>query len=140
MMKLVGVTFHMATGALRGLGRVARNRGHEFVIGGYIPNSHMLDSLLVGYYHGREFMCAVQAGILWEFRHVLLAQFEGAAHTALPVRESPGSRRRGRGSHDRQTRGMRFVSQVLEMLNQHEVYLHRFLAPTLVVELLGIVL
>jgi ATP-dependent DNA ligase len=50
------------------------NRGQEFVIGGYIANGNMLDSLLVGYYGGRELMYAasIRAGILLEFRRALL--------------------------------------------------------------------
>jgi len=34
------------------------NRGQEFVIGGYIPNADALDSILVGYYNGRDLMYA----------------------------------------------------------------------------------
>jgi bifunctional non-homologous end joining protein LigD len=30
------------------------NRGQELVIGGYIPRSHGLDSIIVGYYRGHE--------------------------------------------------------------------------------------
>jgi ATP-dependent DNA ligase len=30
------------------------NRGQELVIGGYIPGSHDLDSIIVGYYAGEE--------------------------------------------------------------------------------------
>ena len=30
------------------------NRGQEFVIGGYLPTSNTFDSLLVGYYEGRD--------------------------------------------------------------------------------------
>jgi len=54
------------------------NRGQEFVIGGYIPNGSVVDSLLVGYYNGREFMYAasVRAGLPSEFRRVLLPHFE----------------------------------------------------------------
>ena len=46
------------------------NRGQEFVIGGYIPNGDTLDSLLVGYYEGRDLIYAasVRAGIPAEFR------------------------------------------------------------------------
>ena len=54
------------------------NRGQEFVIGGYSPNGDVLDSLLVGYYDGRELMYAasVRAGIPSEFRRALLTHFE----------------------------------------------------------------
>ena len=34
------------------------NRGQEFVIGGYVPASNTVDSLLVGYYEGRDLMYA----------------------------------------------------------------------------------
>ena len=30
------------------------NRGQEFVIGGYIPGAHGLDSIVVGYYRGQD--------------------------------------------------------------------------------------
>src|SRR5713101_9580022 len=32
------------------------NRGQEFVIGGYIPGPHGLDSLIVGYYQNKDLM------------------------------------------------------------------------------------
>jgi len=66
------------------------NRGQEFVIGGYIPNGDALDSILVGYYEGRDLMYAasVRAGIPREFRRVLLPHFPRAAETAMPVRQS----------------------------------------------------
>ena len=46
------------------------NRGQEFVIGGYIPNGDVLDSLLVGYYEGQKLMYAasVRAGIPAQYR------------------------------------------------------------------------
>ena len=54
------------------------NRGQEFVIGGYIPNGAALDSILVGYYEGRNLMYAasVRAGIPPEFRRALLPHFD----------------------------------------------------------------
>ena len=30
------------------------NRGQEFVIGGYVPGPHGLDSIIVGYYRGKD--------------------------------------------------------------------------------------
>jgi ATP-dependent DNA ligase len=49
------------------------NRGQEFVIGGYLPNGSALDSLLVGYYEGRDLMYAasVRAGLSSESRRAL---------------------------------------------------------------------
>jgi ATP-dependent DNA ligase len=46
------------------------NREQEFVIGGYTLNGNARDSILVGYYKGRDFMYAgrVRAGIPSEFR------------------------------------------------------------------------
>jgi DNA ligase D-like protein (predicted ligase) len=54
------------------------NRGQEFVIGGYIPNGDALDSLLVGYYEGRDLMYAasVRAGIPLEFQRALPPHLE----------------------------------------------------------------
>jgi bifunctional non-homologous end joining protein LigD len=73
------------------------NNGLEFVIGGYIPNSDVVGSLLVGYYDGRNLMYAasVCAGIPSEFRRVLVRHFEAlrisrCRFTNLP--ESNGGR------------------------------------------------
>ena len=54
------------------------NRGQEFVLCGYVPNGGVLDSILVGYYDGRDLVYAagVRAGIPAEFRRVLLPHFE----------------------------------------------------------------
>jgi ATP-dependent DNA ligase len=67
------------------------NRGQEFVIGGYIPNGNLLDSLLVGYYEGRDLMYAasVRAGIPPEFRRVLLLHFEGLRISRCPFANLP---------------------------------------------------
>jgi len=34
------------------------SRGQEFLIGGSVPNGNLLDSILVGYYIGRDLMYA----------------------------------------------------------------------------------
>jgi bifunctional non-homologous end joining protein LigD len=49
------------------------NRGQEFVLGGYIPNGDVLDSLLIGYCEGRDLMysASVRAGISPAFRRAL---------------------------------------------------------------------
>jgi ATP-dependent DNA ligase len=49
------------------------NRGQEFVIGGYVGGGTSLDSILVGYYRGRDLLYAarVHAG-LGQLRRVLL--------------------------------------------------------------------
>ena len=70
------------------------NRGQEFVIGGYIPNRDVLDSLLVGYYEGHKLMYAasVRAGIPTQYRGVLLAHFD-----ALRIQHCPFSNLPDRG-------------------------------------------
>jgi ATP-dependent DNA ligase len=67
------------------------NRGQEFVIGGYFPNADALDSLLVGYYQGRDLMYAasVRAGIPSEFRRVLLHHFEELRIPRCPFANLP---------------------------------------------------
>jgi DNA ligase D-like protein (predicted ligase) len=67
------------------------NRGQEFVVGGYIPNGDVLDSLLVGYYDGRDLIYAanVRAGIPPEFRRVLLPHFEELQVARCPFTNLP---------------------------------------------------
>jgi hypothetical protein len=67
------------------------NRGQEFVIGGYTLNGSALDSILVGYYKGRDFMYAgsVRAGIASEFRPVLVPYFEKLRITRCPFTNLP---------------------------------------------------
>jgi ATP-dependent DNA ligase len=67
-------------------------RGQGFVIGGgYIPNGDPLDSILVGYYKGRDFMYAasVRARIASEFRRVLVPHFEELRVAGCPFAISP---------------------------------------------------
>jgi ATP-dependent DNA ligase len=54
------------------------NRNQGFVLGGYIPNGNRLDSLLVGYYDGRDlrYAASIRAGIPTEFRRVLPSHLE----------------------------------------------------------------
>ena len=77
------------------------NRGQEFVIGGYIPNGDALDSILVGYYEGRNLMYAasVRAGFFPEFRRVLLTHFEELQVARCPFANLPdrGEGRWGEG-------------------------------------------
>jgi ATP-dependent DNA ligase len=66
-------------------------RGQEFVIGGYIPNGTALDSILVGYYEGRDLMYAasVRAGIPSQFRRVLVPHLEGLRISRCPFANLP---------------------------------------------------
>jgi DNA ligase D-like protein (predicted ligase) len=72
------------------------NRGQEFVVGGYIPNGDALDSLLVGYYDGRDLLYAsgVRAGIPTEFRRVLPPHLEELRISRCPFANLPA---RGEG-------------------------------------------
>jgi ATP-dependent DNA ligase len=67
------------------------NRGQEFVIGGYIPNGDALDSILVGYYIGRDLMYAasVRAGFSPEFRRVLFPHFDELRTARCPFTNLP---------------------------------------------------
>jgi ATP-dependent DNA ligase len=61
------------------------------VIGGYVPNGNALDSILVGYYDGRELMYAacVRAGISAELRRAVLAHFEKLRTPRCPFSNLP---------------------------------------------------
>jgi ATP-dependent DNA ligase len=67
------------------------NRGQEFVIGGYVPNGNNLDSILVGYFNGRDLMYAgrIRAGIPAGFRRVILPHFEELQIARCPFRNLP---------------------------------------------------
>ncbi len=41
------------------------NRGQEFVIGGYIPGPHGFDSLIVGYYRGKDLVYVARVRNGW---------------------------------------------------------------------------
>jgi bifunctional non-homologous end joining protein LigD len=77
------------------------NKGQEFVIGGYTLNGNALDSILVGYYKGRDLMYAgsVRAGIPSEFPPVLAPHFEKLRTTRCPFADLPDRTegRRGEG-------------------------------------------
>jgi bifunctional non-homologous end joining protein LigD len=71
------------------------------VIGGYIPNGNALDSIVVGFYKGRDLMYAasVRAGFTPEFRRVLLPHFEELQRPRCPFSNLPdrGEGRWGEG-------------------------------------------
>jgi ATP-dependent DNA ligase len=77
------------------------NRGQEFVIGGYIPDGDMVDSLLVGYYEGHNLMYGanVRAGFQPELRRALLPHFEELQVPRCPFSNLPdrGEGRWGEG-------------------------------------------
>jgi hypothetical protein len=59
------------------------NRGQEFVIGGYVPNHLGVDSLVVGFYRGKDLVYAarVRAGLVPTTRHEV---FERIKHLKTP--------------------------------------------------------
>lgn len=59
------------------------NRGQEFVIGGYMPGTHGLDALLVGFYRGGEliYVAPIRNGFVPELRKQV---FEQIQHLATP--------------------------------------------------------
>jgi bifunctional non-homologous end joining protein LigD len=61
------------------------------VIGGYVPNGEMIDSILVGYFRGRDLMYAgrIGAGLPAEFRRVLLPYFEELQIARCPFSNLP---------------------------------------------------
>jgi ATP-dependent DNA ligase len=67
------------------------NRGQEFVIGGYLPNGETIDSILVGYFKGRDLIYAgrIRAGLPPEFRRVLLLYFEELETARCPFLNLP---------------------------------------------------
>ncbi len=94
------------------------NRGQEFVIGGYVPASNTVDSLLVGYYEGRDLMYAgrIRAGLVADSRRALLSHFAGLSVEQCPFRNLP-ERTKGRWS---------------EGLTAEDMVRCRWLAPRLV--------
>jgi bifunctional non-homologous end joining protein LigD len=77
------------------------NRGQEFVIGGYLPSGDALDSILVGYYKGRDLIYAgsIRAGIPPEYRRGLVPHLEQLRKQRCPFVNLPdrGEGRWGEG-------------------------------------------
>lgn len=73
--------------------KVRANRGQELVIGGYIPGSTTFDSILVGYYEGRDLMYAgrIRNGFTPAWRRMVFSNFEGLAIAKCPFRNLPES-------------------------------------------------
>lgn len=59
--------------------KLRANRGQEFVIGGYVPSSNTFDSILVGYYEGRDLTYAarIRSGFVPALRQRVFTQFRG---------------------------------------------------------------
>jgi len=77
------------------------NRGQELVIGGYMPGSHGLDSIVVGYYRGRDlvYVARVRNGFVPASRRQLFAKLRTLEISACPFVNLPekGRSRWGEG-------------------------------------------
>jgi bifunctional non-homologous end joining protein LigD len=67
----------------------------DFVIGGYTPAGRSFDSILVGYYKGRELMFVgkVRAGFTPALRTAVFKRFQGLETDRCPFKNLPESRR-----------------------------------------------
>lgn len=76
--------------------KVRANRSQELVIGGYIPGSTTFDSILVGYYEGRDLKYAarIRNGFTPASRRTVFSKFDGLSIPKCPFRNLPES---GRG-------------------------------------------
>jgi DNA ligase D-like protein (predicted ligase) len=67
------------------------NRGQELVIGGYIPGPHGFDSLIVGYYQGKDLMyvARVRNGFVPALRRRVFEKIRGLASSRMPFVNLP---------------------------------------------------
>jgi bifunctional non-homologous end joining protein LigD len=81
--------------------KVRANRAQELVVGGFIPASNTFDSILVGYYSGRDLMYAsrIRSGFSRASRLSLFALFSKLLINKCPFRNLPdqGKGRWGEG-------------------------------------------
>jgi bifunctional non-homologous end joining protein LigD len=73
--------------------KVRFSKRQEFVIGGYKPAGNGFDSVLVGYYEGRKFLCAgkVRAGFTPTTRRELWSRISGLEAPRCPFANLPNS-------------------------------------------------
>jgi bifunctional non-homologous end joining protein LigD len=71
------------------------NRGQELVIGGYIPGSHGLDSIIVGYYKGHDlvYVARVRNGFVPASRRQVFEQLRPLIAPECPYANLPETRR-----------------------------------------------
>jgi DNA ligase D-like protein (predicted ligase) len=67
------------------------NRGQELVIGGYIPGPHGFDSLIVGYYQGKDLMyvARVRSGFVPASRRQVFERIRHLASPTMPFANLP---------------------------------------------------
>src|SRR5205085_10322063 len=75
------------------------NKGQELVIGGYKPATNDFDSLLVGYYEGRDliFLGKIKNGFTPALRRKIAEQFAGLGTKICPFANLPERRNARRG-------------------------------------------
>jgi ATP-dependent DNA ligase len=67
------------------------NRGQEFVIGGYIPGPHGFDSLILGYYRGKDlvYVARVRNGFVAPLRRQVFERIRGLISPKMPFVNLP---------------------------------------------------
>ena len=67
------------------------NRGQEFVIGGYTPGPHGIDSLIVGYYRGKDFVyvARVRNGFVPALRQQVFERIRNLVSPTMPFVNLP---------------------------------------------------
>jgi bifunctional non-homologous end joining protein LigD len=67
------------------------NRGQEFVVGGYLPGPHGFDSLIVGYYKGKDlvYVARVRNGFVPALRRQVFTKIRGFASSKMPFTNLP---------------------------------------------------
>ena len=62
------------------------NRGQELVIGGYVPGTHGLDSIVVGYYKGEDlrYVARVRNGFVPASRRQVFGKLQPRKHVRRP--------------------------------------------------------
>lgn len=79
-------------GKRTGLWRKHRiNLGQEFVIGGYTPGTHGIDAIIIGFYRGKDLICAarVRAGFVPATRPETFAKIKHLKTSACPFAKLP---------------------------------------------------
>src|SRR6266436_5303186 len=90
------------------------NRGQELVIGGYIPGPHGFDSLIVGYYRGKDlvYVARVRNGFVPGSRRQVFEKISPLVSPTMPFCQSTGHPQvsLGRRTVCRENEGMRLAS------------------------------
>jgi len=77
------------------------NQGQEFVVGGYIPGTHRIEALLVGFYRGKDllYVVSLRAGFTAESREEVFTKIKDLVIDDCPFANLPqdGSRSRWGG-------------------------------------------